>query len=121
MPRDTNRSNTEQLASWRILEHAREERRRILRHKVRIAARIDVSGTIHDCTVIDISEFGARLAVETTLALPDWFVLLLTPSGHPARRCRVAWRSDEELGVEFLPEHPSVLDSSVHQATESAH
>jgi hypothetical protein len=114
MSRDTNRSNAEQLTWWRILEHAREERRRILRRKVNIAARIDVDGTIRDCTVVDISELGANVAVEAADQLPDSFMLLLTPSGHPARRCRVAWRSGENVGVEFLPETPSEDHPSVH-------
>jgi len=112
MSRDT-RLPAEQLTSWRILEHAREERRRIARHVVNIPARIDVGGTIRACTVVDISELGAKLAVEGALALPDSFTLLLSPSGHPARRCRVAWRADENVGVEFLGE-----DSSAHHPCE---
>jgi hypothetical protein len=111
MPRDT-RSAAEQLTSWRILEHAREERRRVQRRVVKIPARIDVGGgAIRDCTVVDVSVFGAKLAIEGASELPDSFILLLTPSGHPARRCHVAWRSDDDdtLGVEFEielgPEH----------------
>jgi hypothetical protein len=114
VPRESNRSSAAQLTSWRILEQAREERRRILRHKVSIPARIDVGGTIRECTVVDISELGAKLAVDAAQALPDSFLLLLTPSGHPARRCRVAWRSDEDVGVEFLPEHPSEHHPALH-------
>ena len=109
MPRLSNRSAAEELTSWRILEQAREERRRIQRRKVKIAARIDLGGTIRACTVLDISELGAKLAVDTPHDLPDSFMLLLTPSGHPARRCRVAWRSDEHVGVAFEAE-----DGSVH-------
>ena len=105
MPGDMNRSNAEQLTSWRILEQAREERRRVARHKVNIPARIDVGGAILDCRVVDISKLGAKLRVEAAHLLPDSFLLLLTPSGHPARRCRIRWRSDAEVGVEFLPEH----------------
>ena len=106
MSRDT-RPIAEQLVSWRIREQAREERRRIARHVVNIPARIDIGGTIRACMIVDISELGAQLAVERSLALPDSFTLLLSPSGHPARRCRVAWRSDVNVGVEFLPERPS--------------
>jgi hypothetical protein len=108
MPRLSNRPAAAQLTSWRILEEAREERRRIPRRQVKIPARIDLGGTIRECTVVDISELGAKLAVEAPADLPDHFMLLLTPSGHPARRCRVAWRSDEHLGVEFESDGISV-------------
>jgi hypothetical protein len=107
MPWDTNRSNAEQLTSWRILEQAREERRRIPRRKVNIRARIDVGGAILDCKVVDISKLGAKISVEAAHLLPDPFLLLLTRSGSAARQCRIRWRSDEEVGVEFLPHHRS--------------
>jgi hypothetical protein len=108
MPRDTNRSAAEQLTYWRILEHAREERRRIQRRVVNIDARIDVGGAILDCTVVDISGLGAKLAIEAANVLPDSFLLLLTPSGHPARRCHVTWRTDDNVGVEFEAENPAL-------------
>jgi hypothetical protein len=109
-----NRSILERLMSWRILEHVREERRRIPRRAVNIPARIEAGGTVHACTVVDISELGAKLAVELPDALPDWFTILLSPSGHPARRCRVVWRSGENVGVEFLGEHSSEHHPSEH-------
>jgi hypothetical protein len=102
-----NRSNAEQLTSWRILEQARDERRRVARHKVDIPARIDVGGALLDCKLVDISELGAKLRAEAVHLLPDSFLLVLTRSGHLARRCRVCWRTDKEVGVEFLPQHAS--------------
>jgi hypothetical protein len=56
------------------------------------------------CSIADISELGARLALESESELPDEFVLLLTPKGTPRRACRVVWRDGLALGVEFPQE-----------------
>jgi PilZ domain-containing protein len=52
------------------------------------------------CSISDISESGARLA------LPETFMLLLTANGGARRHCRVVWREGLMIGVEF-PEHRS--------------
>jgi hypothetical protein len=109
----SNRSAIEQLTSWRILERARSEQRRIERRSVHIPARIDLGGSLQrECIVTDISGLGAMLAVHAPHELPDTFTLLLAPSGHPARECRVIWRSDDGCGVEFL--NPDPDDPLVH-------
>lgn len=54
------------------------------------------------CTVLDISERGARLRIEDAAFIQPTVRLKLTPSSS-GRRCRVAWRKDNELGVEYLP------------------
>jgi hypothetical protein len=65
-----------------------------------MAAKIDAGGrTLRDCIVLDLSEGGARIAVENPQFLPDSFAVLLTPRG--LRRCRLIWRSHAEIGVEF--------------------
>ena len=53
------------------------------------------------CAIADISESGARLALEHDGELPDTFVLLLTASGGPRRHCRVVWRDGLTVGVKF--------------------
>jgi hypothetical protein len=55
------------------------------------------------CEVLDISEGGARLRLLmcTPDLLPNYFTLLLSSSGRVRRRCRVAWRQSDELGVQF--------------------
>ena len=60
------------------------------------------SGTpMGDCTVIDISDSGARLLCEN-FAAPDTFHLMID-GGQPIREyCRVAWRLGCEVGVEFI-------------------
>jgi hypothetical protein len=101
----------QQLASWRILEHARAERRKVERRAVHIPARIDLGGSVlRDCTVLDISEAGAKLKVEAPHDLPDAFTLLFAPNGYHPRPCKVVWRSDEQVGVEFTTRHASPED-----------
>ncbi len=53
-----------------------------------------------DCTVRNISEGGASIAVASTVGVPQDFELLLDGTDH-ARHCRIVWRSDTRIGVEF--------------------
>ena len=53
------------------------------------------------CSISDISDSGARLALENDVELPDTFVLLLTRNGDARRHCRVIWRDGLMLGVKF--------------------
>jgi hypothetical protein len=57
------------------------------------------------CEIVDISETGARLVIESECDLPERFVLLLSRSGEARRMCKVAWRDGLTVGVEF----PNVL------------
>jgi len=43
-----------------------------------------------------------QLAVANPEALPDEFVLALSSDGAARRRCRVTWRAEDSIGVEFL-------------------
>jgi hypothetical protein len=53
------------------------------------------------CSIVDISETGARLLLEHEQELPEHFLLLLTPNGVARRNCRVVWRTGPNIGVEF--------------------
>ena len=57
-----------------------------------------------ECTVWDESENGARLVIQGAGHAPDEFYLYLSLDFMSRRRCRVAWRSEREIGVEFVPE-----------------
>jgi hypothetical protein len=57
-----------------------------------------------ECTVWDESERGARLVINGAGHAPDAFYLYLSLDFSSRRHCRVAWRSDRQLGVEFIPE-----------------
>jgi len=53
-----------------------------------------------DCVIDDISAIGARLKIEAPTELPEEFVLLLSDRGA-RRRCKIAWRGAQEIGVLF--------------------
>jgi hypothetical protein len=56
------------------------------------------------CTLVNVSETGARLAISDVYDLPESFALHLTRESDGARRCQIIWRQDHEVGVEFLSE-----------------
>jgi PilZ domain len=57
-----------------------------------------------DCTMIDVSQTGARLCVEGSfdgLDLKEFF-LLLSSTGLAYRRCKLVRMDGDQIGVEFL-------------------
>jgi hypothetical protein len=59
-----------------------------------------------DCTIIDVSDGGARILAEN-LEVPAEFTLIFTTG--QSRRCRLAWRIGCEFGAEFVDQgelHP---------------
>ena len=64
---------------------------------------IDVAGAaVTECALGDMSDKGARLVFFAPTEVPAEFVLRLTEDGRVARKCKVVWRSDKEIGVEFM-------------------
>jgi len=54
---------------------------------------------ICDCKIMDLSIGGARIAIsEMSEVIPDYFKLLLD---GVLSKCRVRWRSKNELGIQF--------------------
>src|SRR5215208_1065281 len=81
----------------------REQRtplRRDARYGVWIAYGDD--RTLVPCTLLDVSQSGARLMLSGNEDVPDKFVLLLSEHGRARRQCRVAWRRKDKVGVEFV-------------------
>jgi hypothetical protein len=77
-------------------------RRDVQRTRVQRNAKIIVprrSPMIH-CTVQDITSGGARLKLANTFGVPDDFELTFE-LGRTRRRCRVVWRTHDQLGVAF--------------------
>ena len=75
--------------------------RKSARRNVRYPARIDaIDGSALSCTLVDISQTGARLIATGTDQIPGEFTLLL---GGAVRKCRVVWQNEPHLGVQFLP------------------
>jgi len=52
-----------------------------------------------DCTVRNLTTKGAMLKVGSTVGIPDHFELKLEHEDY--RPCRVAWRREDALGIEF--------------------
>jgi hypothetical protein len=78
------------------------ERRRAHRTRVFQSAKIvtNLSSSVYNCIVRDISPLGARIALMSTAHVPDTFELTFD-SARTLRSCRVAWRTQMEIGVEF--------------------
>src|SRR5689334_14652782 len=55
----------------------------------------------YDCTIRDLSDSGARIAVPRKAALPDEFYLMHVKD-RIAYRVKAAWRSEENIGVQFV-------------------
>ena len=53
--------------------------------------------------VWDISDGGANLIVSSLTDLPHTFTMLLANEPSIRYACQVVWRSDGQIGIEFLP------------------
>jgi PilZ domain len=80
----------------------RKHPRRQFHYSATIATEANAPTT--SCVIINISHSGARLVLKKGEELPDRFVLLLSNKGGAHRRCRVIWRNETTLGVEFSDE-----------------
>ena len=54
------------------------------------------------CQVEDVSVGGAKLIHAIGTELPAHFVLSLSRNGQVRRRCEVAWRAKDHIGVRFV-------------------
>jgi PilZ domain len=61
------------------------------------------------CEMSDISRSGARLSVDDADALPDQFMLYI--SEKLSRWCRIVWRDQNQVGIEYIAS-PQELSSS---------
>jgi len=59
----------------------------------------------YDCTIRDLSDSGARIAVSKRAILPDEFYLMHVKD-RIAYRVKAAWRSEENIGVQFVSAIP---------------
>jgi hypothetical protein len=79
-----------------------EERRQASRHRTLKAGKIVVHPhtSVFDCTVRNLSPKGALLVVAGLAGIPERFDLVIGADEQHA--CRVAWRGEDRLGVEFV-------------------
>jgi hypothetical protein len=80
------------------------EKRKNLRRSIAYPAFIDLGdgSPAIECTLCDASQEGALLAVAEPDSVPNEFILALSSDGAARRRCQVAWRTENQIGVEFL-------------------
>ena len=85
-----------------------EERRRTLRKAFSHPAGLFYPDgkRICECIMRDISDTGARLLIEEPRDseiddFPSEFILTISKSGNVYRRCKLVWRRNNELGVNF--------------------
>jgi hypothetical protein len=80
------------------------EKRQHIRRPVRYPGRIefDDGAPAHPCSLHDVSEQGAQLVLPAPHELPAEFTLVLGYDGTARRRCWVAWRSGNQVGVKFV-------------------
>jgi hypothetical protein len=77
----------------------RKTKRRALRYPAMIEP--DDGSALIRCQLCDASQKGAQLHVADPNGVPEEFTLLLGYDGKARRRCKVVWRTDSEIGVEF--------------------
>jgi hypothetical protein len=87
------------VGNFRNHAELRKKKRRHFHYNARIL--VDQKGTLLVCSIVDISELGARIVFENDREPPEQFVLLLTESGDARRHCRVVWRNGTTVGVAF--------------------
>jgi hypothetical protein len=75
---------------------AASDRRRHERHEVALPVYAKLR-----CGLRDVSLTGAKLEIDNPALLPDHFLLCIGPDIE--RWCRVAWRSESEVGIHFIP------------------
>src|SRR5262249_20286073 len=78
-------------------------RRGVRRVTVNIPAWIEVgdSTLLERCTLVDLTDEGAKLVIGDISHLTDHFRLYVTRRRHLSQRCRIVWRRDHQVGVEF--------------------
>ena len=87
------------------LEKSYIKQRQAPRHREERTVWIEAEngGRPEKCTIWDISDAGVRLNVDVPASVPFEFFLILSKDGKLRRRCRVVWRSHEQIGARFLP------------------
>jgi PilZ domain-containing protein len=73
------------------------------------------------CTLSDFSNGGAKISGIAAHEIPDEFMLNMGRGLGRARRCRVVWRADDTVGVQFTdPAKPGGKPSRESRVREDA-
>jgi hypothetical protein len=102
------RSSSRNALARKATREARRSRRVPKRHAAWIS--LNSTSTPIPCVLWDLSDGGARLAAPRSNVLPPMFNLILTKDGKSQRLCRVVWRSQAQVGVQFIADDTVDLD-----------
>jgi PilZ domain-containing protein len=77
-------------------------KRQQLRRRRHQSAWITLDGgtAVHKCEVADVSQDGAKISLHAMVEIGGQFSIAFVPRGAP-RRCEVAWRRGNMLGIKF--------------------
>lgn len=99
------------------VEGTKADRRSPNRHKVlKVGTIVSANGNVLDCTVRNLSRFGATLDVTGSVGVPDEFVLSIPGDALRCRHGRVISREAGRIGVAFsfplsFKRKPNALDN----------
>jgi hypothetical protein len=81
----------------------RSEKRKNLRQPIQRHVWIDLGNgaPLIECALGNMSDTGAKLVLPGRRQLPSQFILCLAQDGRVARKCRIAWKEGDTIGVEF--------------------
>lgn len=67
------------------------------------------------CTMVDVSEGGARLRLGAQVPVSERteFTLVLSKTGNARRQCAVVWQDGDYIGVRFLDQADMPLVSGI--------
>jgi hypothetical protein len=87
--------NVEKKGAALMDENRKANRRRVLK-----SARSNSIAPHNSCIVRNLSETGAALDIPYAVIVPHEFNLIIE-GNEASRDCRVVWRKENRLGVEF--------------------
>jgi hypothetical protein len=94
----------ESYSSPNRAESLMQDKRHLPRTRIRRNARIVMAdrSSMVNCTVLDVTNKGARLGVATSDGIPLEFNLTFD-SCRSVRPCYMVWRAGTQIGVAFVP------------------
>lgn len=95
----------------------KRERRKSFRVEWHSPATIYDGKLARPCIVSNFSNGGARIVGIRAATIPDEFGLRLTFRDNRIRRCRVLWRSDDAVRVEFIDRITNIAESTAKNTT----
>jgi hypothetical protein len=70
---------------------------------------IDNALPLLQCTLIDLSDSGAKLELQNTDGIPTTFCLWLSRRGHLRHSCKLVWNYQNTIGVKFVAAADSAI------------